>query len=55
MEIFRFIQQQFKSMLALDGLGKFQRNRQPAADRVCQFGHPVFSGTKLCSYGHHPA
>lgn len=28
---------------------------QPAAPRLCQFGHPVFEGNKLCSYGHGPA
>ena len=53
MRILRSIQRMFET-----GLGhfeQFRRNRPPAPARFCEFGHPVFSGNKLCSYGHHAA
>ena len=55
MEILRFVQQKYERLLGLGSLGKLGKDRLPAADRLCQFGHPVCSETKLCSYGHRAA
>jgi hypothetical protein len=54
MRILSSIQRMFERILG-PVFGQFRRNRQPAPARFCEFGHPVFSGNKLCSYGHHAA
>lgn len=53
MDILRYIQR--KSLLVLGSFGRLGKDRPAAPDRLCQFGHKVFSGTRLCSYGHRPA
>jgi hypothetical protein len=45
----------FETGLAHDVFEQFRRNRLPAPARFCEFGHAVFSGNNLCSYGHHAA
>ena len=55
MEILRFIQRTFVRLLGLVSFGRLGRDHLPDADRMCQFGHPVFSETKLCNYGHRAA
>jgi hypothetical protein len=53
--ILRSIQRMFERGLAHDVFEQFGRNRPPAPARFCEFGHTVFSGNNLCSYGHHAA
>ena len=55
MRILRSIQQMFERGLANDVLELFRGKRSPAPARFCEFGHTVFSGNRLCSYGHHAA
>ena len=55
MGILSFIQQKLDWVLARDFFEKFRRNRPATPARLCQFGHAVFSGNNLCSYGHHAA
>jgi hypothetical protein len=52
MGILAFIQRKHEWSLPL---GKSVENRSEPAVRKCEFGHTVFSGNNLCSYGHHPA
>ena len=52
MRILRSIQRMLERGLGHDVFEQFRRNRPPAPARLCDFGHPVFSGNKLCSYGH---
>ena len=53
MSIVTFIQRKFEWALALATFGKFRKNAVPASARLCQFGHAVFAGNNLCTYGHH--
>ena len=55
MEIVRFIQRKVDRVLGYDIFQRFRKNRLPAAAQFCQFGHAVFSGNNLCSYGHQAA
>jgi hypothetical protein len=55
MEIVRFIQRKVERVLSHDMFQRFRKNRLPATARFCQYGHAVFSGNNLCSYGHHAA
>lgn len=54
MDITRYIQRKFESLLMLGGFGKRREDRPAAPARQCQFGHLVSSGARLCSYGHRP-
>jgi hypothetical protein len=54
-KILGFIQRKFETVLAHGVFEKFRSNRPPAPARLCQFGHAVYSGNNLCSYGHHAA
>ena len=55
MQIIKSIERMIERILGQDLLERFRGNRTPAPARVCEFGHAVFSGNNLCSYGHHPA
>jgi hypothetical protein len=55
MEVLRFIQRKVEWVLAHDVFERFRRNRPATPARLCQFGHAVFSGNNLCSYGHRAA
>jgi hypothetical protein len=55
MKLFGFIQRTFERVLAHDVFKRFWKNRPPASARLCKFGHAVFSGNNLCTYGHHAA
>jgi hypothetical protein len=55
MGILTFIQRKYASGLALGNFGKLLRGRPTAPARLCEFGHPVFSGNHVCTYGHHAA
>ena len=55
MEIVRFIQRKVERVLSHDMFQRFRKSGQPATARVCKYGHAVFSGNHLCSYGHHAA
>jgi hypothetical protein len=55
MDILSFIQRKWDWVLTHDVFEKLRRNEPSAPPRVCQFGHAVFSGDKLCSYGHRVA
>jgi hypothetical protein len=55
MGILSFIQRKWDWVLTHDVFEKLRRNRTPTPPRSCQFGHAVFSGNNLCSYGHHAA
>jgi hypothetical protein len=55
MEIVRFIQRKVERVLSHDMFQRFRKGRLPATARFCKFGHAVFSGNHLCSYGHHAA
>ncbi|HUR95111.1 MAG TPA: hypothetical protein VMY76_11040 [Gemmatimonadales bacterium] len=52
MGILAFIQRKHEWSLPL---GKPAEKRPEPAVRMCEFGHPVYAGNNLCSYGHHPA
>jgi hypothetical protein len=54
MNILGYIQQKYESILRLSGSSGSGKDRRPAPERVCQFGHKVVSGNRLCSYGHRP-
>jgi hypothetical protein len=54
MEILAFIGRKFEWVRARGIFGVFRR-RPAAPVRFCEFGHAVFSGNKLCNYGHHAA
>ena len=49
------IEWMIERILGHDVLERFRGNRTPATARVCVYGHAVFSGNNLCTYGHHGA
>jgi hypothetical protein len=55
MEIVRFIQRKVERVLSHDMFQRFRKSGLPATGRFCKFGHAVFSGNNLCTYGHHAA
>jgi hypothetical protein len=55
MGILRHIQRLVQPMLAHGIFESFRKSRPEGPTRLCQFGHPVFSGNHLCTYGHHRA
>jgi hypothetical protein len=55
MGVFTFIQRKYMSALALGNFGNLAGKGPTAPARRCEFGHPVFSGNNLCTYGHHAA
>ena len=55
MTITKSIERLVERILGHDIIGRFTGNRKPAQRRVCEFGHAVFSGNNLCSYGHNAA
>ncbi|HEY7504224.1 MAG TPA: hypothetical protein VH700_09015 [Gemmatimonadales bacterium] len=55
MQITKSIERMIERILGQDLLDRLKGDRTPASPRVCEFGHPVFSGNNLCSYGHHAA
>jgi len=55
MRILKSIQRMFERGLAHDVFKRFRSNRPAGPARFCKFGHAVFSGNNLCSYGHHAA
>jgi hypothetical protein len=55
MGISAFIKQKFESVLGLGIFGKFRRNQSISPARTCKFGHSVFAGNNLCTYGHRAA
>jgi hypothetical protein len=55
MDIIRFIQRSLERVLPRAVLDRFRKSGTPAPARFCLYGHEVFSGNNLCSYGHHAA
>ena len=55
MEVLRYMHRKFERVLAYDMFGRFRKERQPATARLCEYGHAVFAGNNLCTYGHHAA
>lgn len=55
MQIVTFIQRNLERVLGNGVLERFGKNRPEAPARVCEYGHAVFAGNNLCSYGHHAA
>jgi hypothetical protein len=55
MQITKPIEWMIERILGQNVLDRFRGNRTPALARVCKFGHAVFSGNNLCTYGHHAA
>jgi hypothetical protein len=55
MQITKSIERMVERILGHDVRERFRSNRTPAPARLCEFGHAVFSGNNLCSYGHHAA
>jgi hypothetical protein len=55
MDITRYIQQKYESLLEWGGFGQSRDEREGAAPRLCEFGHQVSPGSRVCSYGHRPA
>jgi hypothetical protein len=55
MQITKSIERMIERILGQDLLDRLKGDRTPASPRVCEFGHPVFSGNNLCSYGHQAA
>ena len=55
MGIHTFIRRKLEGLLSLVTLDRYQRERAPIPARLCKFGHAVFAGNNLCTYGHHAA
>ena len=55
MTVAKRIEWMIERILGDDVLRRLKGNRAPESARVCEYGHAVFSGNNLCSYGHHPA
>jgi hypothetical protein len=55
MEVLRYMHRKFERVLSHDMFERFRKDKQPATDRLCKYGHPVFAGNNLCTYGHHAA
>jgi hypothetical protein len=56
MDIIRQIERRFGRLLGRHVAERPDLEKdQPAVARVCQFGHAVFEGNNLCTYGHGPA
>ncbi|HWB41655.1 MAG TPA: hypothetical protein VG500_10375 [Gemmatimonadales bacterium] len=55
MEVLKLIRRKFERVLGHGVFGRLRTDREPAAARLCKYGHAVFSGNNLCSYGHHAA
>ena len=50
-----FVQGKLGGMLSILTFGRYKRDETPGARRLCKFGHAVFAGNNLCTYGHHAA
>ena len=55
MDITRYIQQKYESLLEWGGFAQSRDEREGATPRLCEFGHQVSPGSRVCSYGHRPA
>jgi hypothetical protein len=55
MQITQFIQRKFERLLGRDVFAWTGKDRTPVTARFCKYGHAVFSGNNLCTYGHHAA
>ncbi len=55
MNITRFIQQKVERILGRDLFSHTAEERPAQTARLCAYGHAVFSGNNLCSYGHRAA
>ena len=55
MEIARLIRGQLERLLGRVEFARAVNDRQPTTARFCAYGHAVFSGNNLCTYGHHAA
>ena len=57
MDIIRIIERRLVRLLGRDVAGRTAAvvDPSPAAIRLCKFGHTVFDGNNLCTYGHRPA
>ncbi len=55
MSIGRFIQRKAERLLGRDLFAWTRKGRPPQTARFCAYGHAVFSGNNLCSYGHRAA
>ncbi len=54
MEIGTFIRRGLDRVMGREVAQQSEGSDAPGAQR-CEYGHPVFSGNNLCSYGHHAA
>jgi hypothetical protein len=52
MAIATFIRRNFDRLMGRELVERLES--EPAA-RICEYGHAVYSGNNLCSYGHHAA
>lgn len=55
MQIATFFQRNLERVLGNGFFDRFGKDRPETKARVCEYGHAVFSGNNLCSYGHHAA
>lgn len=57
MNIIRIVERRFGRLLGREvpRPGGVDRNPPAVAVRLCQYGHAVFEGNNLCTYGHRPA
>jgi hypothetical protein len=57
MNIIRIVERRFGRLLGRGVPGRSGVDRDPPAVsvRLCQYGHAVFEGNNLCTYGHRPA
>ena len=55
MSIGRFIRRKVERLWGRDVFAWTRKGRLPQATRLCAYGHAVFSGNNLCSYGHRAA
>ena len=52
MDIVGFIRRKLGRLVPRGGFGWFGKNGAPVASRRCLYGHEVFAGNNLCTYGH---
>ena len=55
MGIGRFIRRNVERLWGRDVFVWTGKERLPQTERFCAYGHAVFSGNHLCSYGHRAA
>jgi len=53
MDIVGMIERNLGRVLPRELLARWRVGASPEAPLLCPYGHEVFSGNKVCNYGHH--